>query len=154
MEAKAEDIYQSFNLLAEESKVYNTVRSRFESHFIKRRNTIFEWAKCNWRVQLEDESVDDFIVNVYSLAKHYQYGQLHDKMVCDRIAVGIKVHKTSNGQWIHIREGSINGQTQWKCKTTNYSEKWVINWTANWKDQRIQSQNTKSLQISLWQQQE
>ena len=90
MGAKAEDIFQSFNLLDEDSKVYKTVKVKFMSHFIKRWNTIFEWAKFNRRVQQEGESVDDFIIDVYSLAEHCQYGPLHDEMVRDRIVVGIR----------------------------------------------------------------
>jgi len=36
MGAKAEDIFQSFNLSDEDSKVYETVKAKFMSHFIKR----------------------------------------------------------------------------------------------------------------------
>ena len=95
MGAKAEDIFQAFSLSEEESKSYNTVKTKFESHFIKRRNTIFERAKFNRRVQQEGESVDNFIIDLYSLAGHCQYGRLHDEMVRDRIVVGIKDSKLS-----------------------------------------------------------
>ena len=95
MGAKAEDIFQSFGLSADESKSYSTVKAKFESHFIKRRNTIFERAKLNRRVQQEGESVDDFIIDLYSLAEHCQYGNLNDEMVRDRIVVGIKDSKLS-----------------------------------------------------------
>ena len=95
MGAKAEDIFQSFGLSADKSKSYSTVKAKFESHFIKRRNTIFEQAKFNRRVQQEGDSVDDFIIDLYSLAEHCQYGNLNDKMVRDRIVVGIKDSKLS-----------------------------------------------------------
>ena len=95
MGAKAEDIFQSFGLSEEDSKKYSTVKAKFESHFIKRRNTIFERARFNRRVQQEGESVDDFITDLYSLAEHCQYGRLHDEMVRDRIVVGIKDSKLS-----------------------------------------------------------
>ena len=95
MGAKAEDIFQSFGLSEDDSKNYSTVKTKFESHFIKRRNTIFERAKFNRRVQQEEESVDDFIIDLYSLAEHCQYGRLHDEMVRDRIVVGIKDFKLS-----------------------------------------------------------
>ena len=39
--------------------------------------------------------MDDFIIDLYSLAEHFQYGQLHDEMVRDRIVVGIKDNKLS-----------------------------------------------------------
>ena len=95
MGAKAEDIFQSFGLSEKDSKKYSTVKAKFESHFIKRRNTIFERARFNRRVQQEGESVDDFIIDLYSLAEHCQYGRLHDEMVRDRIVVGIKDSKLS-----------------------------------------------------------
>ena len=92
MGAKAEDIFQSFGLSEDDLKNYSTVK--FESHFIKRQNTIFERAKFNRREQ-EEESVDDFIIDLYSLAEHCQYGRLHNEMVRDRIVVGIKDSKLS-----------------------------------------------------------
>lgn len=39
---KAEDLLQSFNLTEDDSKKYLTVRGKFESYFVKRRNTIYE----------------------------------------------------------------------------------------------------------------
>ena len=68
MGAKAEDIFQSFGLSEEDSKKYSTVKDKVESHFIKRRNTIFERARFNRRVQQEGEFVDDFIIDLYSVS--------------------------------------------------------------------------------------
>ena len=48
---KADDILQSFNLPEADSKKYKTVKTRFEAHFVKRRNTIYEHAKFNQRKQ-------------------------------------------------------------------------------------------------------
>ena len=74
MGAKADYIFQSFNLSEEQAKVYDTVKDKFDSHFVKRRNVIFEHAKFNRRVQQEGEPVDDFIIDLYSLAEHCDYG--------------------------------------------------------------------------------
>ena len=38
---KADDILWSFRLTEEEKKNYDTVKEKFESHFVKRRNNIF-----------------------------------------------------------------------------------------------------------------
>ena len=54
---EADDILRSFGL-SEDSKKYDTVVAKFESHFVKRRNVIFEWAKFNMRKQEEGEAVD------------------------------------------------------------------------------------------------
>ena len=39
--------------------------------------------------------MDDFIINLYCLAKHCEYGNLHNKLVRDRIVVGIRDRKLS-----------------------------------------------------------
>ena len=64
---KADDILQSFNLSDENLKSYKTVKERFDTHFIQRRNTIFERAKFNCRKQEAGESVDDFITDLHCL---------------------------------------------------------------------------------------
>ena len=86
----ADDILHSFKLSVEDSKKYETVKSKFENHFVKRRNVIFERAKFNNRRQEQGESVDVLITALYALAEHCNYGSLHDEMVRDRIVVGIR----------------------------------------------------------------
>ena len=87
---EADDIMRSFGLSVEDAKNYSTVLAKFEAHFVKRRNVIFERAKFNMRRQEEGESVDAFITALYGLAEHCGYGNLHDEMVRDRIVVGIR----------------------------------------------------------------
>ena len=86
----ADDIFSTLPLTAEERKVYNTVISKFESHFIIKRNVIFERAKFNQRIQQENEPVDAFITDLHTLAQHCSYGALHDEMIRDRIVVGLR----------------------------------------------------------------
>ena len=92
---EADDILRSFSLSVEEQKSYATVKAKFDSHFTKRRNVIFERARFNMRRQEEGEPVDAFITALYSLAEHCGYGALHDEMIRDemirdRIVVGIR----------------------------------------------------------------
>ena len=87
---RADDILRSFKLSEEDSKSYEVVREKFERHFVKRRNVIFERAKFNSRKQEPGESVDAFITALYALAEHCNYGTLHDEMIRDRIVVGIR----------------------------------------------------------------
>ena len=77
-------------LFYQESKKYEVVKDKFDSHFVKRRNVIFERAKFNSRKQEPGESVDTFITALYTLAEHCNYGTLHDEMIRDRIVVGIR----------------------------------------------------------------
>ena len=67
-----------------------TVIGKFEEHFVKQRNIIFERAKFNNRRQEQDEPVDTFITALYTLAENCDYGALHDEMIPDRIVVGIR----------------------------------------------------------------
>ena len=87
---KAEDILRSLDIPEADLKRYDKVKDKFEQYFVKRRNVVFERAKFNTRVQKEAESVDDFITDVYRLAEHCEFSELHNEMVRDRIVVGIK----------------------------------------------------------------
>ena len=49
MGPQADDIFRSFGLSDEDSKKYSVVKGKFDKHFIKRRNVIFERAKFNMR---------------------------------------------------------------------------------------------------------
>ena len=68
----------------------DTVKSKSEGHFLIKRNVIFEHAKFNLRFQKENESVDNFITDLFTFAQHCNYGTLHDEMVRDRIVVRLK----------------------------------------------------------------
>ena len=92
---KAEDLLESFVFKDDEAKRYATVKAKFEEYFQKRRNTIYERAKFNRRKQGDDETVDEFIADLYRLAQHCDYGALHDQLVRDRIVVGIKDREVS-----------------------------------------------------------
>ena len=54
------------------------------------KNIIFERAQFNCRTQVDDESVDQFIMNFYSLAENYEFGPVKDELVRNRLVVGIK----------------------------------------------------------------
>ena len=83
---EADDILRSFHLSDDDKKKYSTVKEKFDSHFVKKRNVIFEWAKFNMRRQDAGESVDNFITDLYALAEHCGYGDLHDEMIRDRLS--------------------------------------------------------------------
>lgn len=92
---QADEILSSFGLSEEEQKVYETVKGKFENHFIKRRNIIYERAKFNQGSQREGEPVDDFITALYTLSDHCNYGNFRQEMIRDRIVVGILNQKLS-----------------------------------------------------------
>ena len=53
---EGDDILCSFAISADDRKVYETVKGKFDEHFVPRRNVIFERAKFNMRRQEEGES--------------------------------------------------------------------------------------------------
>ena len=91
----ADDILCSLGLTSDEKKVYATVKTKFESHFVKRRNVIFERCKFNQRKQEEGESVDSFITALHGLTEHCNYGGLRSEMIRDRIVVGLSSSSVS-----------------------------------------------------------
>ena len=95
MGEEADDIMSSFGLTEEDSKSFETVKTKFESHFIKKRNVVYERAKFNLRKQEEGELVDTFITALYKLAEHCEYGNLREELIRDRIVIGVWDKKLS-----------------------------------------------------------
>ena len=67
---QADDIFRSFTLSDEDAKKYSEVKNKFEGHFVKRRNVIYERARFNNLKQEQGEPVDTFITALYALAEH------------------------------------------------------------------------------------
>ena len=76
---------KSTKITEEETKNYKTVLEKFDSLFQVRRNVIFERVRFNRRSQLPGESVEEYIVELYNLVEHCNYGDL----IRDRLLVGI-----------------------------------------------------------------
>ena len=86
----AEDALSSTNISTDDRKSYAEVMAKFDGFFQIRKNIIYEGARFNRRIQEPDESVEQFITNLYHLAEHCEYGNLSNKMIRDHIVVGIK----------------------------------------------------------------
>ena len=86
---QAEDILLSFRLSEEEAKTYSIVVEKFQNHFVRRRNVIYERSKFNQQIQESGEIVDSFITDLYKLAQTCNYGHLAGEMIRDRIVAGI-----------------------------------------------------------------
>ena len=87
---QADDILLSFQLSEEDKKKYDIVLTKFQGHFVKRRNVIYERMKFNQRIQQEGESVESFVTDLYALSETCNYGELTNEMIRDRIVVGIR----------------------------------------------------------------
>ena len=62
---EADDIMAGFGLTEEEREVHQSIKNKFDEHFVIRRNTIFERAKFNCRCLEEGEMVDSYISSLF-----------------------------------------------------------------------------------------
>ena len=67
----------------------NDVMQKFENYFVGERNEVFEAYVFNQRVQGSAESMDAYVTELRKLAKTCNFGELEDRMIRDRIVVGI-----------------------------------------------------------------
>jgi len=87
---EAESVLASTNATDEERKSYTAVVDKFDAFFKVRRNIIYERARFNHRSQQQDETAEQYIMELYRLADNCDYGALRDEMICDRLVVGIR----------------------------------------------------------------
>ena len=62
---------------------------KFDEYFKVRHYIIFERAHFNRRNQQPGESADEYITVLHQLAQG-KYGKMTDKLICDRLVVGIR----------------------------------------------------------------
>ena len=147
---QADDILRSFKLSEAQSKSYEVVREKFNSHFVARRNIIYECAKFNLRKQEEGESVDTFITDLYALAEHCDYKELHNDMIRDRIVVGIRDIKLSErlqldpkltleiavtfarqAESVHQQQSLLRGEETKQSPSIGSERRWIVQKEAN-----------------------
>ena len=87
---EAEDVLTSTNITAESRKKYSDVLGKFDDFFKVRKNVIYERARFNQRSQREDETAEQYITSLYSLAGDCEFGDTKDTMIRDRLVVGIR----------------------------------------------------------------
>ena len=90
MGEEAEMVLASMNISESDSKSYVKVLGKLDEYFHVRHNVIFERARFNRRDQMESESGDQYITELYYLADRCSYGSLTPEMIRDRLVVGIR----------------------------------------------------------------
>ncbi len=92
---KANSIAKSFSYATDEdSKKYNTIKSKFSAHFLPHKNVIHERYLFYTRNQKPEESAEEFITALYKLAETCDFASMkeetiQDEMIRDRIVVGV-----------------------------------------------------------------
>ena len=67
----ADDILGSLGLSEEDKGKNDVVKDKFQAHFVKNINVIYERAKFNRRCQHEGETVDQFVTALHTLAEQF-----------------------------------------------------------------------------------
>jgi len=73
----------------EDRKNYAKVTEEFDNYFKVRKNIIFERGRFNWRNQLPNESVEQFITEIHKLSDCCEFKEMKDELIRDRLVVGI-----------------------------------------------------------------
>ena len=89
MRDTADDLLLSFDLSEADRKKYKPVKDKFDSHFVIKKNFIYDRAKFNMRSKKEGEPVDSCITDLDALAEFCNFGNLRDELIRDRLVVGI-----------------------------------------------------------------
>ena len=66
------------------------MKAKFQAHFVKNTNVIYERAKFNRRCQQEGETVNQFVTALHTLAEHCAYGALKEEMIRNHLVVGVR----------------------------------------------------------------
>jgi hypothetical protein len=99
---KGRDIFQTWSLSSEEEKKLKTYYDRFEAYVKPKSNKVFARYKFHKKVQVENESYQQFVTELKLLVKDCGYAD-PDEMVRDRIVIGCLVPKVRERL---IEEGS------------------------------------------------
>ena len=74
----------------ESDKVLKDVQKKFEEFFVGVTNEVFEAYKFNIRTQQDGETFDIYLGALRSLVKSCNYGDKEERMIRDRIVIGLK----------------------------------------------------------------
>lgn len=85
----AVDVFDTFGLSEEDSKVYATVVGAFENFCKPKKNTVYDRFLFYQRKQKEGEPFDTFLMDIRRLVKNCEFDDKENEMMRDRIVMGI-----------------------------------------------------------------
>ena len=104
MGPQAEQIFNSFTFAAEGDKDDPAkVMEKFDSHFVPKRNVIFERAKFNQRCQEAGENIKTYVRALFDLAEHCEYGHKKEDFIRDRLVIGLLDKDLSEQLQMHVK---------------------------------------------------
>jgi hypothetical protein len=95
---KCIEIFNSFNLSSEDSKKYDVVINKFETHFSPKKNLTVLRHKFLNRKQGPSETIDSFYTDLINLSLVCEFKEIRESLVCDVLLSGLN----SSNQ--HVKE--------------------------------------------------
>ena len=80
----------STNATSDDRKDFDRTIAKFDEYFKVRKNVIYERARFNRRNQQSGESAEQYIMALYALSEHCEYGNMTEEMIRDRLVVGMR----------------------------------------------------------------
>ena len=87
---EVESVLASTNATALDRRDFDRTIARFDAYFKVRKNVIYELARLNRRNQQSAETAEQYIMALYALSEHCDYGNMTEEMIRDRLVVGIR----------------------------------------------------------------
>ena len=87
---EANELYNTFQFVTEEDRIkFDVLKSKFEEYVNPRKNTVFERYRFWEYKQQEGETIDQFITELKTRARSFEFDVQHDSMIRDRIVFGV-----------------------------------------------------------------
>ena len=119
-------VLSSTNISESERESYDSVLGKLDEYFHVRHNVIFERARFNRRDQMESESGDQYITELYYLAERCSYGSLTSEMIRDRLVVGIRDKALSERLQLHSDLTLEKAKTMLRQKEAVHTQQQVL----------------------------
>uniref|UniRef100_H2ZS40 Uncharacterized protein n=1 Tax=Latimeria chalumnae TaxID=7897 RepID=H2ZS40_LATCH len=95
---EALEILNSFQLTEQEGDNYDILMSKFESYCTPRVNETYEHFVFNSRVQLSNESIEEFVTDLKLKSRSCYFGQIQESLIRHRLVIGCSDYKV----WEHL----------------------------------------------------
>lgn len=83
------DIYNTFEIAAQDRNKLDVLMKKFTAHFIPQKNVTYERHVFNTTSQKPGETIDQFVTELRNKAETCEFGVLCDSLIKDRIVVGV-----------------------------------------------------------------
>lgn len=84
----AERLLASFGLSVEDAGKFDTVMTKFDEHFVPKRNIIHERARFYARTQKAGETIETYVRSLHELAAHAEFPDKNEA-IRDRLVLGV-----------------------------------------------------------------